>query len=203
MVRLHSLRSFPRSNSFRFWANQYRAIRTYWKVYGGFSALIRSPYVQISLLLTLLSSLAKGYSFGATEIAVGVLPNLLGFTVGAMAIVLAFSSAELFVSLAERGEPESFFIKLTANLVHFIGVQVLALTSGIAAKITDLKFFDPLVMFLLYYAVLVAFSAGLQLFQTASIYNAQASLSARRREEAVRQEKQRTLHSSNKFRPRK
>jgi hypothetical protein len=112
----------------------------------------------------------------ASDIAVGVLPNLLGFTVGALAIVLAFSSADIFKLLAEEGEPTSFFLTLTSNLVHFILVQVVALTTGIVAKIVDVRALDILSLLLLIYAVLVILSAAFQLFQTARIYNAKASI---------------------------
>jgi hypothetical protein len=112
----------------------------------------------------------------ANEIAVAVLPNLLGFTVGALAIVLAFSSADIFKTIAEGGRPKSFFMKLTANLVHFILVQVLALLTGIVAKIVGGRALDYVALFFLFYAVLIVFSAAVQLFQTAGIYNMRASL---------------------------
>jgi hypothetical protein len=110
---------------------------------------------------------------------VGVLPNLLGFTVGALAIVLAFSSAAVFETLAERGEPQSFYMKLTGSLIHFILVQVLALVTAIIARMTDRTFMDFVSLFLLFYAVIVTFAAGLQLFLTAVIYNARASINAK------------------------
>jgi hypothetical protein len=112
----------------------------------------------------------------ASEIAIGVLPNLLGFTVGALAIVLAFSSADIFRIIAEEGNPKSFFLTLTANLMHFICVQVLALICAIIARIIDLVVLDFISLVLLIYAVIVTFSAALQLFQTARIYNARASI---------------------------
>jgi hypothetical protein len=112
----------------------------------------------------------------AADVAVSILPNLLGFTVGALAIVLAFSSAKVFETIAEKGEPRSFFMKLTASLIHFILVQVLALVIAISAKITETPSLDVIALFLLFYAVLVTFAAGLQLFLTAIIYNAKASI---------------------------
>ncbi len=90
--------------------------------------------------------------------------------------MLAFSSAELFKILAEEGDPQSYFMKLTSNLGHFIMVQVLALICGIVAKITDSRALDILSLFFLFYAVLVTFSAALQLFLTAQVYNAHTSL---------------------------
>jgi hypothetical protein len=116
------------------------------------------------------------YFAKASDIAISAIPNLLGFTVGALAIVLAFSSAEIFKTLAEDGDPRSFFMKLTANLVHFILAQVLALLCGIVAKIIDSRLLDIATLALLLYAVLVTLATALQLFQTAVIYNAHASL---------------------------
>jgi hypothetical protein len=127
-------------------------------------------------VLTIISFWFSASKTSAAEIAVGVLPNLLGFTVGALAIVLAFSSAPVFNTLAERGEPQSFYMKLTASLIHFILIQVLALVTAIIARITESARIDVLALFLLFYAVLVTFAAGIQLFLTAIIYNAKASL---------------------------
>jgi hypothetical protein len=161
------------------WKGQGKTLSNYWKVYGGLGALLRSPYLQISALLTVLCVAFWSKADGAVhayDISVGVLPNLLGFTVGALAIVLAFSSADIFKLLAEEGEPTSFFLTLTANLVHFILVQVVALTTGIVAKIVDVRELDILSLLLLIYAVLVTLSAAFQLFQTARIYNAKASI---------------------------
>jgi hypothetical protein len=112
----------------------------------------------------------------AHDITVGAVPNLLGFTVGALAIVLAFSSAEIFRVIAQGGRPDSFFMKLVSSLVHFILVQALALVVAILAKLTESRCLDILCLVLLFYAILVTFAAALELFVTARIYNARASL---------------------------
>lgn len=138
--------------------------------------MLLSPYVHLSAALTIVCLVLRAPDKSAAEIAVSVLPNLLGFTVGALAIVLAFSSSPVFDTLAQRGEPQSFFMKLTASLIHFILVQVLALVSAIVARFTEFKLLDALALFLLFYAVLVTFAAGMQLFLTASIYNAKAGV---------------------------
>lgn len=132
--------------------------------------------MHLSFALTALCLWGWAPKITAGEIAVGVLPNLLGFTVGALAIVLAFSSAPVFKTLAESGQPQSFFMKMTASLIHFILIQVLALVSAIVARVTEWSSVDVLALFLLFYAVLVTFAAGLQLYLTAIIYNAKASI---------------------------
>jgi hypothetical protein len=163
------------------WKNQAEAISRYWAIYGGFRALLLSPYLHVAAILTVIAWGFRSSTRSASEIAIGVLPNLLGFTVGALAIVLAFSSATVFATLAERGQPQSFFMKLTGSLIHFILVQVLALVSAIIARMTDRVFIDFISLFLLFYAVIVTFAAGLQLFLTATIYNAKASLDAKQK----------------------
>jgi hypothetical protein len=173
---------FQRLNFFSQWRNQAAAVRHYFVVYGGFPALLRSPYLLIAIIASsvcfwLAPKPAAGHLFGASDIAISVLPNLLGFAVGALAIVLAFSTAEIFEALAERGDPQSFFITLTANLVHFIFVQVITLTVAMMAKLINSMTLDVVTMFLLFYAVLVILSAAIQLFETAIIYNMNASIS--------------------------
>ena len=79
-------------------------------------------------------------------------------------------------------------MKLTANLVHFILIQVLALITGIVAKITDNRALDVLTLVFLLYAILATFSAALQLFQTAIIYNATSSLKAHDKSENQEQD---------------
>jgi hypothetical protein len=164
--------------SLRFWKNQYRAFRKYFTIYGGVLALLRSPYVHIAFFLTIGCRLRWASTVSASDIAISVIPNLLGFTVGAMAIVLAFSSAPIFKMLAQDGDPKSYFMGLTANLVHFIIVQASALIIGIVGKATGNGIVDGFALFFLFYGVLVTVSAGIQLLQTASLYNAHASLEA-------------------------
>ncbi len=105
---------------------------------------------------------------------ISAVPNLLGFTVGALAIVLAFSDADLFSALAEDGHPNSFFMTLTSSLIHFVLVQVSALVLGIMAKLTNSPLLEIISLFFLFYAVLSTAAIGIQLFHTARIYNARA-----------------------------
>jgi len=143
-----------------------------------------SPYLHVALGLTGVCLLfwAKtahlDYLTKVSDIAISAIPNLLGFTVGAFAIVLAFSSAQIFRTVAEGGDPLSFFMKLAANLVHFILIQVLALVCAILAKISDSLALNVATLIFMLYGILATLSVALQLFQTAIIYNATARLNA-------------------------
>src|SRR5260370_15782446 len=173
------LRRFLRPSGSLFnkqWKSQADAISHYWAIYGGFKSLILSPYLHLSLILTQIWFAFWAPKIAASEIAVGVLPNLLGFTVGALAIVLAFSSAPVFKTLAEKGNPRSFFMKLTASLIHFILAQVLALVAAIVGRITESPSIDVVALFLLFYAVMVTFAAGLPLFFSPVIFNSTSEI---------------------------
>jgi hypothetical protein len=122
-------------------------VRHFWGIYGCFWAVISSPYVQVSLLLTLGCLPFWNDDAKAAEIALPAVPNLPGFTVGALAIVLAFSSAHFFVALAEHGDPRSFFMTLAPSLTHSVLTQVLTLVIAAVAKIVGNTILDRVSLF--------------------------------------------------------
>lgn len=162
---------------FSFWRNQAKTFRAYWAIYGGFLDFFKSPYLHVSAILAGVCIYYVDLSkVQFSSIAINVIPNILGFTLGAMAIALAFSSAELFKQIAEEGRPDSFFMKLMANLVHFTIAQVSALVVAIVAQAVQSPLLEYLTIALLLYAVLVTLATGMQLFHAAVVYNAAASL---------------------------
>lgn len=120
---------------------QYRGVlknlHNYWKLYGGFSALVTSPFLHISIVLSAIAF--KAWS-GEPETAwydliISVLPNVLGFTLGGYAILLAFGDSllEALMGMDKDGNP-SPFMTLNSSIVHFMIVQVVSLLFAIVAK---------------------------------------------------------------------
>lgn len=109
----------------------------YWQAYGGGRALVRSPYLHLSLVL-----LALTYPIWSAphwwDAVINVLPNLLGFTLGGFAMFLGFGDEKFRALLAEADDddPEapSLYVGMCATFVHFILVQVLALLFALLAK---------------------------------------------------------------------
>lgn len=145
----------------------------YWRVYGGFAAVVTSPYAQIGLALAVLFLLTNG-ACKAGELALSILPSLLGFTIGGMAIVLAVSSSDLFKRLAEKGKPDSYFMGMVSNYLHYVLVQTITLILAIVAPSSHVVGY--LIAVLLFYSLATTVSIGVQLFQMARIYNTAASL---------------------------
>lgn len=158
------------------WRNQGKLYKAYWSLYGGWSGLFCSPHLHVSIALALVCWFTSGGTKNLVTNAQSILPNLLGFTIGAMAIVLAVASSSVFTFLSQKGNPASFFMKMTANFVHYITVQVVCLTLAIVFAGTESNVAGFVVGVLMFYAILVSAAVGIQLFQMARIYNAHASL---------------------------
>jgi len=141
-------------------------------LYGGWKALCLSPYAQLSLFLGVLCEISADEKFDASSLTTSIVPNVLGFTVGALAIILAFSSSRFFSFLTEEGQEKSLFMKTVSNFVHFIIVQVLSLIVALVA-VSHSNWFSKLISaIILFYAILTTLSTVIQLFQMATVFNA-------------------------------
>jgi hypothetical protein len=106
------------------------------------------------------------------EAAMNVVPSLLGFSIGAMAIVLAFSGSKFFGVLAERGREDSAYINLTAMFVHFSIVQSAAIIFALISRLQpDSILLGFLATFSVIYGLATAVATALALFGMARIYN--------------------------------
>ncbi len=112
-------------------------IRRYWQAYGGTRALIRSPYLHAALVL-----LVATYKFWSGPLwwdqVIGVVPNLLGFTLGGFAMFLGFGDEKFRALLAEPDDDDpdapSLYVTLCSTFVHFVTVQLFALVAAVVAK---------------------------------------------------------------------
>lgn len=153
------------------------SFRTYWMLYGGWRALLTSPYFHLAVLITIACAPVWVYKPEIWAAAtVNILPNLLGFTVAGLAVFLAFSHPETMVAITEGGEPRSFFVSTVAVFVHFIVVQTLALLFGVVGQHFTNVFLAGLGTLLLVYAILGSLAMGMQLLHTSRIINAAFSL---------------------------
>lgn len=128
--------SSPRASSSQY-AGAAKVFRQYWAAYGGFRAVSRSPYFGLALGIT-----AIGASFwwngGWWDAALSILPNLLGFSLGAYAMLISFSDEKFKKLLAEaKNEGTSVYLGVSASFVHFIIVQTFALIIAVVSKLLD------------------------------------------------------------------
>ena len=108
--------------------------------------------------------------------AIGIVPGMLGFSLGGMAILLALSSPRLLEAIRSGGKADSLFMKTVASFFHFILLQTSAIFLALLAKSYSSDFVSAVGFFFLCYATLVAIAVAWNLFDIARIFNATATL---------------------------
>ncbi len=150
--------------------------KTYWNVYGGFSALLCSPYFHFALLVSVVTCpVLKCAEIKWYDLSLSILPNVLGFTVGAYAILLAFGETafrSLLMDVRKSGEGPSAFMFVSAAFVHFIFLQVLGVIYAIICKIYSINFilisFIGVLIFI--YSLSSIMAATMQIFRLTEWY---------------------------------
>ena len=119
------------------WVGVIEIFGRYWNSYGGLSALVSSPYLHVSLLLTILTF---GYWSDNTwwTQSLSVLPTLMGFTLGGFAIFLSLGSENFRSLMARADEDESTdkspYMVVISSFVHFVLIQMFAIITSIIAN---------------------------------------------------------------------
>lgn len=139
----------------------------YWKAYGGHKALLNSPYLHFSFLFSLLCYPAWGMvhkDWAWFNICVSAIPNLLGFTLGGYAILLAFGDDEFKSALSGNNPDGSFspFMVVNATFIHFILMQIVSLFISLFALTWDIRTgaFAWLGFFIFIYALSTSIAAA-------------------------------------------
>jgi hypothetical protein len=149
-------------------------IKRYWKLYGGWRALLFSPYLAAAFIFVIpcVGLWQPGADAQWADMSINVLPNLMGFSIAGMTIMLAFSHPESLRAITQKGKETSYFLKVSANLCHFLAAQIVALLFAFVRKSGfDWSPFSYCGVLALLYAILVSIGAAGQLFNTAFIMN--------------------------------
>ncbi|MGZ4953596.1 MAG: hypothetical protein ACXV8Q_00670 [Methylobacter sp.] len=112
-----------------------RIIGRYWSAYGGWWGLLTSPYFHFSILVTLVLH-DSWLNSSWYSIPISVLPNLIGFSLGGLAIWLAFGDDRFRNLLLDKEESEkhSAYVVTSSSFVHFVFIQFSALLFAICAQ---------------------------------------------------------------------
>jgi hypothetical protein len=167
-----------------------KSIQGYWRVYGGTRALLSSLYLLSALIFTGLSPalwLVKPHITPKwVALSTSIVPNLLGFSIGGMAIMLSFSSGRFLDAVRQQGKPDSYFLKMMAKFYHFTLVLTCALLSSIfyqnldfsSNKINNLEIISCIFKigsffgcFLFIYGIILVLSMTSSIWHTAKIFN--------------------------------
>lgn len=151
------------------------AYRTYWTSYGGFSALLKSYYLWGSVaFLCVVPNVwicpDKDGGYKWTETALSVTPSMLGFSLGAMAILLAIGPGT-FLKVAQSGGPSSFYMKAIAAFFHFMAVQIFSIFAALIVQAWPLVLLSFLGYLSFIYSIACGLAAAATLVDLAEIKN--------------------------------
>lgn len=152
----------------------------YWHLYGGWRALFRSPYLYLALALNIISyplwQTAGDGTTPWTGLAVDIVPNLLAFSLGGMAIFLAFSNESFLKIIQSEGKTTSLYMKASATFFHFIFIQTITLLVSLVNISHESTLVSFTGCFLLMYSLSVAVATARLLLQMARVFNATSGL---------------------------
>ena len=156
------------------------AFRTYWRSYGGIFSLLTSPYLWLSGIMWAFckpiwyDQASEGFPWQGW--AFSVLPSMVSFSLGAMAIFLAFSNENFLKLLRQGGKQNSYLMSVTAAFFHFILVQFVAIGLAVFLVAYPSIFFSGLAFWAFLYALFAGLAAAAALLDMAEILNAAGKL---------------------------
>lgn len=108
----------------------------------------------------------------SAQLAVDTLPGLMAFSLGGMAILLAFSGDRFLKAIRQGGKDNSLFMKVVVNFFHFLFVQTMALCGAfLVMAYSKFDWLAGAAFFLMCYGVTSAIAASAMLLNIARIFN--------------------------------
>lgn len=162
--------------------NVFGLVKDYWRIYGGYEAVIYSPYFAMAAIFTLLSASYWTSSSSWTQDVIDIIPSILGFSLGGFAIFMAFSDEKFIEILVDKEDRLSFYMHLSAQFIHFILIQALSILFAVfsrgllpAPNISDISFADMIISMLGYlifsYAIFTAIATAFSLLRIGRLYH--------------------------------
>lgn len=145
-------------------------------MFGGFWGLLRSTYFWGSLVLTLIypdlwRCIKDGEPIWA-DVAIDIIPSLLGFALGGMAIMLSFSSGRFLEAVRQGGKENSYFMKMIASFFHFSIVLTASLVIAVISQTFHHVALSFVGVWMTYYGVTLVVATAASIWHTARIFNA-------------------------------
>lgn len=152
------------------------AFETYWKVYGGWREVLFSPYFFFACVFSIacwpVLVIPSEDSFVWVGWAISALSGILSFSLGAMAIFLAFANEAFLKLLRQRGVQSSYLMTVVTAFFHFIVVQFLAIGGCVVVIAYENVYLSGVSFLLCSYAMACGLAAAAALVDAAEILNA-------------------------------
>lgn len=119
-----------------------REFSDYIEYFGSLKDIIYTPYFHLAIFFSTVSVFLSENPSEWLRYAIEVVPSLLGFSLGGYAILISFGDQDFRKYLATKkvnGNNNSIFLILNGTFLHFIIMQVSALTISTLFLVLDIK----------------------------------------------------------------
>lgn len=135
--------------------------------YGGLKAIAKSPYLYIAMILTLISMLFENKPNWNSN-ALSILPNTIGFSIAAYAIVLSLNNSnfiDLLTHAIDKNDTPPI-VTIGASFAHFIIIQTITILYTITFKdlCNSVLLIDILGTLLLFYSIMLVLAIVFNIF---------------------------------------
>jgi len=119
----------------------FNVVLKYWNAYGGIKALFSSIYLHVAFVLLIVTFHFWMYESWWDQ-TIAILPNLLGFSLGGLAMLVGFGNEKFLKFISTREEDGLFtpYVSVSATFVHFMLLQVVALLLAIVFRSLNFEF---------------------------------------------------------------
>ncbi len=157
----------------------YQSVKLYWHSYGKLKSFILSPFLHIAFAISYFAwplwNPVKDDAAVWYSLSLSVLPNLLGFTLGGYAILLAFGDSRFRDKISEQDEDDeepTLFMELNGTFVHFIILQAIAILLAVIGTAGTIRtgFFAWFGFTCFLYTVLTAISAAFAVLEISDLF---------------------------------
>jgi ABC-type transport system involved in Fe-S cluster assembly fused permease/ATPase subunit len=100
-----------------------------------------------------------------------IVPNLLGFSLSGMSVMLAFSEGKFLDAIRQGGKDNSYFRKVLASFFHFTLTLTIALLISYISQFYSNKYVSMIGVVLSIYGILLIMSVVSRIWHTARIFN--------------------------------
>lgn len=123
---------------YRFFLND---ISDYILYFGSLKDILYTPYFHFAVIVSVFVSILSPCNNEWSNIALGVLPSILGFSVGGYAIIITFGDDEFrrFLANTKTQDGKSILLVINGAFIHFIASQTLAIFLAYIVKSTNIK----------------------------------------------------------------
>lgn len=156
----------------------YDSLKNYVRFYGGVCSFLTSPYLHISIALSIYIVYFSGHKTSVAEDIIDagltIFPSLLGLAMAVMAIFVSTGNDEFKFILCggvQKRKSPSAFLRVTATFAHFTIINIITILNAICIKALGLSLINDIyVLFTLcisIYSVLLAIATVFALMRIA------------------------------------